>query len=486
MADKVYIKEDLVSVTMDNGGHKVILSWGDPVEVLGSVGNRTQIRVFDRGGSSFTGTVNGKLPTQKKGVLSLSMVDVQQGDGLVLETPLGKKILIDGGDNKLFARYLAARYQNTSETKPLVVDAMVITHGDADHFQGLTEIQKSETHATKRKRLFLYPLRVMHNGLVKGPSTAQGKKVKDEKMFGATAKTPDGKLAVVALEEDLLAVPNRNARMNGPFKTWMKSLEHWQRHGPIQFFRVREGDDTPFSFLNDEEITVDVHGPLETTAVVNGSEKPALEFLHSPKKNAEIHLQEEVDDSRALSASHTINGHSLAFRLTYKNVRFYFSGDMNHESMNELRKRIRKKDLNSEILKVPHHGSADFDLQALKEISPVVSLISSGDESSRKEHIHPRATTMGAIGRASRSDTPIVFCTELAAFFEVRGLSTADKDHQRFFGFERTNFGIIQVRTDGERVLVFTHSGKENMKEAYRFTVDANHQIKFSPTVKTR
>ena len=29
------------------------------------------------------------------------------------------------------------------------------------------------------------------------------------------------------------------------------------------------------------------------------------------------------------------------------------------------------------------------------------------------------------------------------------------------FGFERTNFGIIHIRTDGERVLVFTHSGKK-------------------------
>ncbi|MGH7835000.1 MAG: hypothetical protein ACREQK_15255, partial [Candidatus Binatia bacterium] len=54
-----------------------------------------------------------------------------------------------------------------------------------------------------------------------------------------------------------------------------------------------------------------------------------------------------------------------------------------------------------------------------------------------------------------------------------------------FFGFERTNFGIIHVRTDGERVLVFTHSGKEGMREAYRFTVDGNHSIRFAKEVKT-
>ena len=40
-----------------------------------------------------------------------------------------------------------------------------------------------------------------------------------------------------------------------------------------------------------------------------------------------------------------------------------------------------------------------------------------------------------------------------------------------FSGFERTNFGLIELRTDGERVLVFTHSGKPWAKEAYAFTV---------------
>jgi hypothetical protein len=34
-------------------------------------------------------------------------------------------------------------------------------------------------------------------------------------------------------------------------------------------------------------------------------------------------------------------------------------------------------------------------------------------------------------------------------------------------------------------VLVFTHSGKKGMREAYRFTVDANHHIKFEADVVT-
>ena len=59
------------------------------------------------------------------------MVDVQQGDGLILDTPSGKVIFIDAGENKLFCRHAAARYQGTTPADPLVVDAVIVTHGDA-------------------------------------------------------------------------------------------------------------------------------------------------------------------------------------------------------------------------------------------------------------------------------------------------------------------------------------------------------------------
>ena len=166
-----------------------------------------------------------------------------------------------------------------------------------------------------------------------------------------------------------------------------------------------------------------------------------------------------------------------------------------------MRERIELAQLEAEILKAPHHGSAEFDFQALKAMRPVVTLISSGDESEAKEYIHPRATLMSALGKVSRGETGIIFSTELAAFFAKRdyshersriakfyagddAITRADlrkfygttrrtkKDEvalPSFYGFERTNFGIIHIRTDGERVLVFTHSGKAGMRESYRF-----------------
>ena len=58
----------------------------------------------------------------------------------------------------------------------------------------------------------------------------------------------------------------------------------------------------------------------------------------------------------------------------------------------------------------------------------------------------------------------------------MRGFSKPVDGSKTYFGFERSSFGIVHVRTDGERLLIFTHSGKKGLKEAYRFRVDATHR----------
>jgi glyoxylase-like metal-dependent hydrolase (beta-lactamase superfamily II) len=56
------------------------------------------------------------------------------------------------------------------------IDAMVVTHGDADLFAGLSNIREPETEAgsAAHKRLFIHPERVFHNGLVKRPILGAG------------------------------------------------------------------------------------------------------------------------------------------------------------------------------------------------------------------------------------------------------------------------------------------------------------------------
>jgi len=322
-------------------------------------------------------------------------------------------------------------------------------------------------------------------------------------MFGRTAVDPaTGETLIVDLYDDTRNAPAANT--NVPFGRWHKTIDHWETRGPIDIQRV--GFDTrakdQFAFLAAEQIGVEIQGPFtdDATDPASGATVKALSHFRAPKKSPDMHLSGGSEGS--ISASHTINGHSIALRITYGNVRFNLTGDLNRPAMRLMRQNLALLEFEAEIVKAPHHGSADFDFEALKAMRPVVGIISSGDESVSKEHIHPRATLMAALGKVMRGDTGIIFCTELAAFFAVRNMSNTRKHLQKyfkereaesftgaevaklfagkvdegdpkpaFFAFERTNFGIVHIRTDGERVLAFTHSGKKGMNEAYAFTV---------------
>lgn len=481
-----FIAVDLAKVYKEankKSGLLTVLAWGDPVEVEESTATAIKIKLQDfqegadgsitpvaRTGYILPGRDNRHevvRPLADKDVLQVSFVDVQQGDGCVVETPQGKVMLIDGGENQLFARYLAARYPGSSLQHPKVIDAIVVTHGDADHFKGLPQILKSETNENPRKRLFMQPLRVFHNGIVKRPSEdAAGKRVPDQKLLGRTVKN-NGSLYLTGLHDDLLQVDD--SEMNTPFRAWKAALAEYKAfYGGLEQQRLDHSSNGAFSFLDGVE--VEVLGPI----VEPVAGKPALKFLSSPPRSVQQAARDE--ERKSYSASHTINGHSVILRLRYGNVRFLFAGDLNEEAEDLLVKQARngEQSIEAEVLKVPHHGSADFSGDFLREVSPLVSVVSSGDESEQKEYIHPRATLVGALGRHSRIDRPLVFVTEMVAFLKMEGMAKRLKGAQTpFFAFSRSAFGIVHVRTDGRRLLVFTHSGKRELKEAYAYLIES-------------
>ncbi len=529
MAEEYLINVDLAKVKFENPAtgktETRVLGWGDAVEVENFTDTQVEVRltIFQTlpDGSVESVPVAGVIKPSAASrikpeavvikkedakILKIDFVDVQQGDGAVIETPAGKRILIDGGDNQLFARYLANRFRHSSDANPCEIDCILVTHGDADHFLGLTKIYESENlerlAATPWKRLFLCPERIFHNGLVKRPSEADGHKLRDEEMLGATETIPDPEtgedvLIITELEENLIEVDD--AKMNASFKKWKEVLGAYQtrlqaqKNKDIEFRRLEIGEDDAFDFL-DDDISVQVLAPIPTAA--DGAS--GLKFLHTPPKGPrtaeEFFNLGEDDFGKSYSASHTINGHSIVFLLRYGGFTFMFSGDLNNEAERILTRLHNSNEINlqSDVFKVPHHGSHDFSGAFVQAVAPVVSVISSGDESARKEYVHPRATLLGALGRYSRVEEPLIFITELVAFFQTEGwlrsrnveLTEAGAEAVRrkqdvvdprakdFYAFSRAAFGLVMVRTDGKRLLVYTNSALTDMKEAYAFEMN--------------
>lgn len=85
------------------------------------------------------------------GNLRVIFLDVGQGDAILVQTPEGKNILVDGGPDKNVV-YKLDSYIPITKRK---IDLMIATHADLDHISGLAEV------------LYRYEVKsVLDNGLV--------------------------------------------------------------------------------------------------------------------------------------------------------------------------------------------------------------------------------------------------------------------------------------------------------------------------------
>ncbi len=99
------------------------------------------------------------LSTERSATLTVSFLDVGQGDAIFIETPSKRQILIDGGkDNSVL--------QELSKVMPFwdrTIDMVIATHPDSDHTGGLAEVISRYAVDT-----------FVHSGVNSGTSISEG------------------------------------------------------------------------------------------------------------------------------------------------------------------------------------------------------------------------------------------------------------------------------------------------------------------------
>jgi len=76
---------------------------------------------------------------QRSHVLTVSFLDVGQGDAIFIESPSGKQVLVDGGPGRAVLRELGTVMPFYDRT----IDVIIATHPDADHVTGLSDVLES-------------------------------------------------------------------------------------------------------------------------------------------------------------------------------------------------------------------------------------------------------------------------------------------------------------------------------------------------------
>lgn len=394
---------------MENGARRsFVLIFGNEINTLTGAapsGARYQ-RVSYRGR---TGEMR-PAPLSRDRSLEMYFLDVGQGDAAFVITPNDSKILVDGGLKDRALGFLIWKYRLNQPNRTVTIDHLILSHADKDHVQGLIPLL-NHPRVTVRN--------IWHNGIG----------VFDT---GFDEDLGDVSNDILTTHHDITTDLD-GLDLNGSFARWIEAVAHSGAE-----YRAL---DTASATLNvgDPDILVEILGPRREA---NGG----LEWFGDK--------------------AHTINGHSLVFRLTYGFVRSFFSGDLNIQgSRHLLAAPGAALRFNAHIFKAPHHGSHEFHTPLLNAVNPMVSVVSSGDH---PDHGHPRAVFLGALGRAGRSDEALVFSTEIAATFLDAGEDDVEPDEPTTLGdldfsvaaantvarrrFKKVLPGIINIRTNGEEI----------------------------------
>lgn len=411
-------------------GRKGSLIWGDRVRILQTKGNTREISA--RG---TTGWIH-KRHLGEEALLEVYVVDVGQGDGLLVVTPEGHNIMVDGGnirafqnggknaadfvDWKFFYDYLSPDERDDQNKTVIALDAMVASHNDIDHFGGLWDlIDRDPRNDEELDSTDVTVERFYHAGLswwFKGSG-------KSKRELGPTSNGHYTKLL-----GDRNSAKAATANLSNPDKDTLSGS--WGKFiGAATKLKRGSGASTAITRLStetheflpgfepggDSACSIRLLGPIEGTV----SRKPALKkFPDGDSKNT--------------------NGHSIVLRLDYGDRRILLTGDLNTHSQNHIMKHFGSQfvpEFMVDVAKGCHHGSHDVSYRFLDGLRALCTVISSGDA---ETHDHPRPTIVAASATTGRrfidveEDSlvaPLIYITEVARSVKIGDVKSLKEYH---------------------------------------------------------
>lgn len=149
------------------------------------------------------------------GELKVTMIDVGQGDGILIRMPGGLDCLVDGGSTseEMLAKYTLEPFLESKRIRML--DYVLISHGDTDHISGIQEMLERQEVGVGIRTLVLPEQHLWDEGLENLARTAKraGTKVRTMKAGDAIRDRAGTELSCLGPSEEYGGEPGNEASM---------------------------------------------------------------------------------------------------------------------------------------------------------------------------------------------------------------------------------------------------------------------------------
>ena len=365
-------------------------------------------------------------------IFKMFIVDVGQGDGAFIESKQGL-VIVDGGQYDNFYRYLKYRYGGILRNGKVNVKAMIISHPDADHYQGLKYIVDDDRFNIET---------IYHNGIVRYKSTIEGslKKMTAEGGIKKLNGHATYRYKIANVKNNLNNLPDfvRNEKAGSGYKRFWESVEKARaagRVGNVELLNIRDKVVTGFEDAANGNLRIEVLGPVPLQKMGR---------VQYPVFSEPPHFHSHSNKMSTFSHSHTRNGHSIVLKLIYGKHTFLLGGDLNIPAEQYLMNHYAPSNpFSMDVAKSCHHGSSDFSVAFLQQINAHATICSSGDN---KSFDHPMPDSLGAAAKHGKGDIPLIFSTELGRAYNIRSAKKLED--------VKTHYGLVNVRSNGQQLVI--------------------------------